>query len=193
LAAKRKKPFGTHSPPHTTAAEQTIDHMNAALSSMRKSWRANHPHGFVAQPCTVNDALDLAHWDVYIPGLAGTEWEGGLYKARVDFPADFPLRPPTCTFTPPLPHPNIFESGRVCMHLLSSEENWSPEVGLGDILQALQHLLHYPNPSSPAQLAALMLYTQDREAYEERARALARLFPNAAHVDAAPAGTELKG
>ena len=38
----------------------------------------------------------------------GYRYEGGLFKARLHFPSDYPLSPPKMFFTPPLWHPNVY-------------------------------------------------------------------------------------
>lgn len=35
-------------------------------------------------------------WEAGIPGKAGTSWEGGLFKLTLDFPPEFPTKPPKC-------------------------------------------------------------------------------------------------
>ena len=46
------------------------------LQEERKSWRKDHPHGFVAKPVTLPDGTqDLLNWEVVIPGKDGTIWE----------------------------------------------------------------------------------------------------------------------
>lgn len=42
------------------------------LAEERKSWRKNHPHGFVAKPETLPDgSVNLMVWHCTIPGKAG--------------------------------------------------------------------------------------------------------------------------
>ena len=40
-------------------------------------------------------------------------YEGGFFKARLDFPPDFPNQPPTMTFKSEMWHPNVYEDGKV--------------------------------------------------------------------------------
>lgn len=39
-------------------------------------------------------------------GPSGTDYEGGLFRAVLTFPGDYPLNPPKMKFTTPLWHPN---------------------------------------------------------------------------------------
>jgi len=43
---------------------------------------------------------------VYFSGPEGTCFEGGVFTARLTFPADYPLSPPKMKFTCDLFHPN---------------------------------------------------------------------------------------
>jgi len=43
---------------------------------------------------------------VYARGPEGTCFEGGVFTARLTFPADYPLSPPKMKFTCDLFHPN---------------------------------------------------------------------------------------
>lgn len=35
-------------------------------------------------------------WVAGVPGKKGTDWEGGTYKVVMEFPEDYPSRPPKC-------------------------------------------------------------------------------------------------
>jgi ubiquitin-conjugating enzyme E2 I len=72
------------------------------LREERKLWRRDHPIGFWAKPLTNPDGSEArnAHggssWEAGIPGKAGTDWEGGVYKVLLEFSDEFPSRPPKC-------------------------------------------------------------------------------------------------
>ena len=47
------------------------------LQEERKTWRKDHPHGFVAKPQSLPDGTqNIMKWDCIIPGKQGTVWEG---------------------------------------------------------------------------------------------------------------------
>ncbi|KAG9298502.1 hypothetical protein G9A89_016499 [Geosiphon pyriformis] len=146
----------------------------ARLTEERKQWRKDHPYGFYARPTKTENGLDLMNWEVGIPGKLGTPWEGGVYKIHMIFPEDYPSKPPKCKFTPPLFHPNVYPSGTVCLSILNEEEAWKPAITIKQILLGIQDLLNDPNPDSPAQSDAYMLYKKDRKEYELRVRRIAK-------------------
>ena len=86
------------------------------------------------------------------------------------FPDDYPQKPPKCQFTPPLFHPNVYPSGTVCLSILNEEQDWKPAITVKQILLGIQDLLNDPNPDSPAQSDAYILFKRDKVAYERRVR-----------------------
>ncbi|ORY98455.1 SUMO-conjugating enzyme ubc9 [Syncephalastrum racemosum] len=141
------------------------------LMEERKQWRKDHPHGFWARPGKNPDnSLDLLTWTCGIPGKDNTPWENAVYKVIMTFPEDYPSKPPKCKFTPPLFHPNVYPSGTVCLSILNEDEGWKPAITLKQILLGIQDLLNDPNPDSPAQQDAYMLFRKDKKEYERRVR-----------------------
>lgn len=49
---------------------------------------------------------NIFNWEVMIVGPPDTLFEGGLFKAKLEFPNDFPNNPPVMTFTSMMWHPN---------------------------------------------------------------------------------------
>ncbi|CAG8589440.1 2838_t:CDS:2 [Paraglomus brasilianum] len=148
----------------------------ARLLEERKQWRRDHPYGFYARPVKGENGLDLMTWTCGIPGKHGTPWESGVFKLTVSFPEEYPSKPPKCRFTPPLFHPNVYPSGTVCLSILNEEEAWKPAITIKQILLGIQDLLNDPNPDSPAQSDAYMLYKKDKAAYERRVRQQAKEY-----------------
>ncbi|KAK9764212.1 SUMO conjugating enzyme Hus5 [Basidiobolus ranarum] len=147
----------------------------ARLAEERKQWRKDHPYGFYARPARNPDnSLDLMTWHVGIPGKASTPWENGVYKLVMAFTEDYPSKPPKCKFAPPLFHPNVYPSGTVCLSILNEDEGWKPAITIKQILLGIQDLLNDPNPNSPAQSEAYMLFKKDRITYEKRVRQQAK-------------------
>jgi ubiquitin-conjugating enzyme E2 G1 len=51
-----------------------------------------------------------------------TLYEGGLFKAHLTFPRDYPLQPPKMQFKTEMWHPNVYPSGLVCISILHPPE-----------------------------------------------------------------------
>ena len=77
-------------------------------------------------------------WTTGIPGKAGTDWEGGLYKVVLEFSEEYPSKPPKCKFVPPLFHPNVYPSGTICLSILNEDEDWRPAITIKQMLLGIQ-------------------------------------------------------
>ena len=49
----------------------------------------------------------------------------GAFRIKIEFPAEYPFKPPKITFLTKVYHPNIDEKGQVCLPIISAE-NWKP-------------------------------------------------------------------
>lgn len=63
------------------------------LMAERKNWRKDYPEGFYARPIKKADnSTDMMVWEAGIPGKAGTDWEGGMYKVLLEFSEEYPIK-----------------------------------------------------------------------------------------------------
>lgn len=87
----------------------------------------------------------------------------------LQFTSDYPSQAPLVTFTPPIFHPNVFASGKVCLSILS--KGWTPGISVRQILVGVQDLLDTPNENDPANGPANTLYRSNKAGYKMRVRA----------------------
>ena len=114
---------------------------------------------------------------ISIPGKKSTLWEAGFYPLTMEFSEDYPSKPPKCRFPQGFFHPNIYPSGTVCLSILSEDDGWRPSITVKQILLGVQDLLDSPNPASPAQSEAYMLFTNDRVEYDKKVKAQSLRYP----------------
>jgi|TARA_B110000977_G_scaffold21250_1_gene25494 ubiquitin-conjugating enzyme E2 I len=95
----------------------------------------------------------------------------------MEFSEDYPSKPPKCKFPEGFFHPNIYPSGTVCLSILSEDDGWRPSITVKQILLGVQDLLDSPNPASPAQSEAYMLFTNDRVEYDRKVKQQALRYP----------------
>ncbi|KAK9946476.1 hypothetical protein M0R45_011941 [Rubus argutus] len=149
------------------------------LAEERKSWRKNHPHGFVAKPETSPDgSVNLMVWQCLIPGKSSTDWEGGNFPLTLQFSEDYPSKPPKCKFPQGFFHPNVYPSGTVCLSILNEDKGWRPAITVKQILVGIQDLLDQPNPADPAQTEGYQLFIQEPVEYKRRVRQQAKQYPS---------------
>ena len=120
---------------------------------------------------------DSLRWECSIPGRKDTLWAGGFYPLTMEFSEDYPSKPPKCKFPQGFFHPNIYPSGTVCLSILNEDESWRPSITVKQILMGIQDLLDSPNPASPAQSEAYMLFTNDRADYDRKVKEQSLRYP----------------
>ena len=75
-----------------------------------------------------------------------TPYEGGVFRVRLTLPSEFPQSPPKGHFLTKIFHPNVAESGDICVNTL--KRDWTPENTLEHVLTIIKCLLIHPNPAS---------------------------------------------
>ncbi|KAF7257533.1 hypothetical protein EG68_04260 [Paragonimus skrjabini miyazakii] len=167
-----------HQKPQSSAAK--------ALQKELADLHATPVEGFKINLSAVENMFE---WDVSIFGPPMTLYEGGYFKARLCFPNDYPYSPPTVQFLTKMFHPNIYESGEVCISILHSpgddpqsgelaSERWNPTQCVRTILLSVISLLNEPNIYSAAHVDASVSYRRWKESngrddeYEKIVKAL---------------------
>ncbi|XP_064432476.1 ubiquitin/ISG15-conjugating enzyme E2 L6 isoform X2 [Mirounga angustirostris] len=59
------------------------------------------------------------------------------FHLRINFPENYPFKPPTVTFTTRIYHPNVGHNGSVCLPIIS-RENWKPHTKTCQVTGHLQ-------------------------------------------------------
>ena len=115
------------------------------------------------------DESDMFHWTATFQGPENSPYEGGTFEVQIEFPKDYPFKPPKVEFVTKVYHPNVKkDTGSICLDLL--KDAWSPDTKLIDIFKAIQTLLVVPNIDHPLEPDTAKLYTEDRAKYDETAK-----------------------
>ncbi|CAG8467761.1 2491_t:CDS:1 [Funneliformis mosseae] len=111
---------------------------------------------------------DLLNWQAFIMGPPESPYGGGLFKLNVQFPSDYPFKPPKICFSTVVYHPNISRNGSIGLDIL--RDQWSPSLTLSKMLLSISSLLTDPNPDDYLVPEIALVYRTDRSRYEANAR-----------------------
>lgn len=111
---------------------------------------------------------DIFHWQATLMGPGESPFEGGLFFLDINFPTDYPYKPPRVTFSTKIYHPNINSSGGICLDIL--KDQWSPALTISKVLISICSLLDDPNPDDPLVPSIAELYKRDKAEYFLKAK-----------------------
>tara|TARA_B100000963_G_C22623665_1_gene671235 strand:- start:1628 stop:2074 length:447 start_codon:yes stop_codon:yes gene_type:complete len=145
----------------------------SALVRLKKEFKdmsKNPPCNCVAQPSDDN----LYCWSAQIFGPSETPFEGGVFKLSIEYPTNYPFKPPKIHFITKVYHPNIDSSGNICLDIL--KDKWSPALTISKILLSICSLLNEPNPDDPLMPDIAKEYTENKKLYEENAKTWTQVY-----------------
>ena len=111
---------------------------------------------------------DIFHWQATLMGPGESPFEGGVFFLDINFPTDYPYKPPRVTFSTKIYHPNINSSGGICLDIL--KDQWSPALTISKVLISICSLLDDPNPDDPLVPSIAELYKRDKAEYFLKAK-----------------------
>ena len=114
------------------------------------------------------DDTDLFHWSATIIGPDGSSYKDGIFLLDIVFPSDYPFKPPRVTFKTKVYHPNINDSGGICLDIL--RDQWTPAFTVTKLLLSISSLLTDPNPDHPLKPDVAMQLKQNPALFHQTAR-----------------------
>ena len=105
---------------------------------------------------------NLFYWEGLLNGPEDSPYAGGIFKFKITFTDDYPMKPPKVEFITKMFHPNIGKEVRICVSILDKDK-WSSAQTVSKILLSLSSLLTDPNPYSPLNPDSARLYLYDRQ------------------------------
>ena len=116
----------------------------------------------------LNEETILNEWTSYLKGPTATPYEGGNFKLNIRFRENYPFNPPVVKFVTKIYHPNISETGAICLDVL--KEQWSPALSMEKVLLSISSLLEDPNPEDPLAPEPARLYLENKDEYNRVAK-----------------------
>ncbi|KAL1502178.1 hypothetical protein ABEB36_007360 [Hypothenemus hampei] len=118
----------------------------------------------------------LESFEAHITGPKSTPYEEGLFKLEILIPNNYPFNPPSIKFVTKVYHPNIDDSGRICLDLLKMppKGSWKPLYTIQGLLIAIRMLLENPNTDDPLMVEIANEYKRDKVGFIEKAKAFTK-------------------
>ena len=123
---------------------------------------------------------NIFEWQCTLKGPNDTSYRGGLFYLRVNFPDNYPNKPPEVTFRTPIYHLNINprnsqteKLGHVCINTLNW---WKPEYKMKEVLTNIFALFYMANPQSPYGVDRAKEFNGNRALYEQKAQHFTQVY-----------------
>ena len=101
-------------------------------------------------------------------------WANCQFQFEATFPPSFPADPPLVFCRTPIYHPNIDDSGKVCLSLLDKDKGWTASTRIIEIIEAMfRTWFQEPNGNDPlpACLTIANELLSDPETFRRKAKA----------------------
>ncbi|KAJ0248944.1 ubiquitin-conjugating enzyme E2 37 [Hirschfeldia incana] len=160
----------------------------AARLSMRmqkemKLLLSDPPHGasFPHLSSAASGSGDLSSFssiDAQIEGPEDTVYANGIFEVKIQIPERYPFQPPIVSFATPIYHPNIDNSGRICLDILNLPPKgaWQPSLNISTVLTSIRLLLTEPNPDDGLMCEVSREYKYNRQAFDYKAREMTEKY-----------------
>ena len=101
-------------------------------------------------------------------GPKDTPYENGVFYLNIYISNNYPFYPLHVKFTTPIYHPNISNTGEICLNIL--KKDWSPILTIKKVLLGISALLTNPNPDDPLQSDVADIYIKNKKLYEQNVK-----------------------
>ncbi|KAL7722467.1 hypothetical protein QTN25_000092 [Entamoeba marina] len=138
-SSQEKKPIKIQSP-------QGEDRVSHALKSYNSNFKCaklqREFNDLLKEPIVGCKATpgenNIFHWKVTISAPTELPYSNVPFELTIDFPMEYPLKPPKVSFVTQIYHPSVSSQGVVCLDLL---KNWAPNNTTSNVLLTVYSLL----------------------------------------------------
>ena len=138
----------------------TIQRLKKELEDLQNNPPTNCSEGIIKD--------DIYHWQATILGPHNSPYENGVFYLRIEFPQDYPFKPPRVSFITKIYHCNINNTGSICLDIL--KDQWSPALTISKVLLSICSLMDDQNPNDPLMTENANLYLNNKAEFIETAK-----------------------
>ena len=111
---------------------------------------------------------NLYEWVSTLMGPPGSPYENGIFFLDIQFPSEYPFKPPKISFRTKIYHCNINSQGHICLDIL--KDKWTPALTISKVLLSITLLLSDCNPEDPLVGHIAKQYKMNRNEHDRIAR-----------------------
>lgn len=160
----------------TTKEDNMVSHRRVSIRDKLLIKEVQEMELNIPPTCRINfeNPNELCKFDLIVIPDEGY-WQGGKFKFHIDVPDDYNMVPPKVKCQTTLWHPNISESGDICLSLLRQNSidglGWAPTRTLKDVVWGLNSLFtDLLNFDDPLNIEAADHYQKDKEGFKVKVR-----------------------
>lgn len=98
---------------------------------------------FIKNPpdnCRLIVGSNMRSWVVELRGVKGTVYTDEVFRLKLNFPKDYPAKPPSVFFLKPCPkHVHVYTNGDICLNFLGRD--WRPTMSAQMLVASILSML----------------------------------------------------
>jgi len=111
---------------------------------------------------------DMFKWDCEIQGPENSPYSGGKFILKIEFPSQYPFKPPTLKFSTKIYHPSVrLDTGDVCVDVLGS---WGPTLNARHCLTVVYSMMQSPQSDHPLEETIAQQLQEKPKEFEKTAK-----------------------
>jgi ubiquitin-conjugating enzyme E2 M len=143
------------------------------MSRIQKDLTEITPDAFPGISVSMPDPKVMQVFVVRVCPFSGL-WASHNFDFKFTIPDDFPFDRPSVHCETRVWHPNIEETGAVCLNIL--RDNYTPVMSIGQLVTGLQFLVAEPHPNSPLNNEASSQFVKQPDDFKKKAQDYMKLY-----------------